>query len=207
MKEVDYTSKKYEILDEGDYNGKHYVITYMGNHPCAYVEFNYEFERDSKLWENVPCHWDANYLDIGPWTYHYKNNDDSRIYIGWDYGHLNDYSRFDNDISLKKWTVKEIREDVKKVIDYLNKIKNKLLTYKEKIYLENVLKPFKDRIIDIRKREVGLYWAEINIRLKSIINEKLYDYISLPVFEKDKYYKNLVNNKPYTKENLELFKE
>lgn len=207
MKEVDYTSKKYEILDEGDYNGKHYVITYMGNHPCAYVEFNYEFERDSKLWENVPCHWDANYLDIGPWTYHHKINDDPRIYIGWDYGHLNDYSRFDNDISLKKWTVKEIREDVKKVIDYLNKIKNKLLTYKEKIYLENVLKPFKDRIIDIRKREVGLYWAEINIRLKSIINEKLYDYISLPVFEKDKYYKNLVNNKPYTKENLELFKE
>ncbi len=208
MKEVDYTSKKYEILDEGDYKGKHYVITYMGKYPCAYVEFNDEFERDSKMWENVSCHWDANYLDIGPWTYpQHKINNDPRIYIGWDYGHVNDYTRFDDDINLKKWTVKEIREDVKKVIDYLNKIKNKLLTYKEKTYLENVLIPFKDRIIDIRKREVGLYWAEINIRLKSIINEKLYDYISLPVFEKDKYYKNLVNNQPYTKEDLELFEE
>ena len=90
----------------------------------------------------------------------------------------------------------------------LLKVFGKEFTTKEgKTYLENVLKPFKDKIIDIRKREVGLYWAEINIRLKSIINEKLYDYISLQVFEKDKHYKNLVNNQPYTKEELELFKE
>lgn len=94
-----------------------------------------------------------------------------------------------------------------KFLDIEIEVAETLLTTEEKTYLENVLKPFKDRIIDIRKREVGLYWAEINIRLKSIINEKLYDYISLPVFEKDKYYKNLVNNKPYTKEDLELFKE
>ena len=94
-----------------------------------------------------------------------------------------------------------------KFLDIEIEVAETLLTAEEKTYLENVLIPFKDRIIDIRKREVGLYWAEINIRLKSIINEKLYDYISLPVFEKDKYYKNLVNNKPYTKEELELFKE
>lgn len=94
-----------------------------------------------------------------------------------------------------------------KFLDIEIEVAETLLTTEEKTYLENVLKPFKDRIIDIRKREVGLYWAEINIRLKSIINEKLYDYISLPVFEKDKYYKNLANNQPYTKEDLELFKE
>ena len=94
-----------------------------------------------------------------------------------------------------------------KFLDIEIEVEETLLTPKEKEYLENVLRPFKDRIIDIRKREVGLYWVEINIRLKSIINEKLYDYIYLPVFEKDKYYKNLVNNKPYTKEELELFKE
>ena len=94
-----------------------------------------------------------------------------------------------------------------KFLDIEIEVAEYLLTKEEKTYLENVLKPFKDKIIDIRKREVGLYWAEINIRLKSIINEKLYDYISLPVFEKDKHYKNLVNNQPYTKEELELFKE
>ena len=94
MKEIDYTSERYEILDESDYNGKHYVITYMGTHPCAYVELNDEFERYSELWENVPCHYDANYLDRGPWTYHHKIDNDPRIYISWDYGHLKDYSRY-----------------------------------------------------------------------------------------------------------------
>lgn len=207
MKEVDYTSKKYEILDEGDYKGKHYVITYMGNHPCAYVEFNDEFERHSKMWENVPCHWDANYLDRGPWTYHHKINDDPRIYIGWDYGHVNDYSRFDNDISLKKWTVAEIIEDVKKVIAYLNKIKNKLLTYKEKNYLENVLIPYKSRIIYIKKQTIGINWAGINIKLESLIPERIYEMISLPVFEKDKYYKNMEIDRQYTLKDLELFEE
>lgn len=208
MKEVDYTSKKYEILDEGDYNGRHYVITYTGRHPCAYVEFNDEFERNSELWENVPCHWGANFLDQGPWTYQYnKINDDPRIYIGWDYGHVVDYSRFNDDVSLKKWTVREIRKDIKKVIAYLNMIKSNLLTYKEKTYLENVLKPYKSKIIYIKKQTIGINWAGINIKVESIIDEKLYDMVSLPVFEKNKYYKNLVSNQPYTLEELGLFKE
>ena len=81
-----------------------------------------------------------------------------------------------------------------------------LLTPKEKEYLENVLIPYKDRIIYIKKQTIGRNWAEIIIKVESIIAEKFYDLISLPVFEKDKYYKNLVNNKPYTKEELELFK-
>ena len=208
MKEVDYNNKKYEILDEGDYNGRHYVITYTGSHPCAYVEFHDEFESGSKLWENVPCNWGANFLNRGPWTYHYNINDDPRIYIGWDYGHLEDYSRYNNDTDTKKWTVKEIREDVKKVVDYLNIFKTKsLLTTEEKTYLENVLKSYKSRIIYIKKQTIGRNWAGINIKLESIIAEKLYDMISLPVFEKDKYYKNLVNNQPYTKEDLELFEK
>ena len=82
-----------------------------------------------------------------------------------------------------------------------------LLTYKEKTYLENVLKPYKDRIIYIRKQTVGRKWAEIIIKLESIIAEKLYDMISLPVFEKDKYYKNMEIDRQYTLKDLELFKE
>lgn len=82
-----------------------------------------------------------------------------------------------------------------------------LLTPKEKEYLENVLIPYKDRIIYIKKQTIGRNWAEIIIKVESIITEKFYDLISLPVFEKDKYYKNLVINQPYTKEELGLFKE
>lgn len=82
-----------------------------------------------------------------------------------------------------------------------------LLTSKEKIYLENVLKPYKDRTIYIKKQTIGKNWAEINLKIGSIIAEKLVDIISLPVFEKDKYYKNLEVNRLYTIEDLELFKE
>lgn len=82
-----------------------------------------------------------------------------------------------------------------------------LLTTKEKTYLENVLRPFKDRIIYIKKQTIGRNWAEINLKIGSIIAEKLVDIISLPVFEKDKYYKNLEVNRLYTIVDLELFKE
>ncbi len=61
----------------------------------------------------------------------YWANNDFRIYIGWDYGHLEDYSRYNNDTDTKKWTVAEIREDVKKVIEYLNIFKTKALLTKE----------------------------------------------------------------------------
>ena len=203
MKEVDYTSKKYEILDEDDYNGRHYVITYTGSHPCAYVEFNDEFERDSELWENVPCNRGANFLNRGPWTYHYNINDDSRIYIGWDYGHLEDYSRYNNDTDTKKWTVKEIREDVKKVIDYLSIFKTKsLLTSKEKEYLENLLRPFKE-VVDYIVKERDDY----NIKEFIVIRICNGEYITLPYFKFNEYYKNLESEKEYTLEELELFKE
>ena len=82
-----------------------------------------------------------------------------------------------------------------------------LLTSKEKVYLENVLMPFKDRTIYIKKQTIGKNWAEINLKIGSIIAEKLVDIISLPVFEKDKYYKNLEVNRLYTIEDLKLFKE
>ena len=95
----------------------------------------------------------------------------------------------------------------KKDKEIVSKFSLKLLTSKEKKYLENILKPFKDRIIYIKKQTIGRNWAGINIKLESVIAENLYDMISLPVFKKEDKYKNLVNNKPYTKEELELFKE
>ena len=106
----------------------------------------------------------------------------------------------------KSWVKnKDLYSD--KFLDIEIEVEDELLSTEEKTYLENVLKPYKDRIIYIKKQTVGKNWAGINIKLESIIAEKLHDMISLPVFKKDKYYKNLVNNHPYTKEDLELFKE
>lgn len=109
--------------------------------------------------------------------------------------------------SLQCWiTNKDIYSD--KFLNQEIKIEvPELLTPKEKKYLENVIRPFKDKIIYIKKQTIGRNWAEINLKIESIIAERLVDIISLPAFEKDKYYKNLEVNRPYIIEDLELFKE
>lgn len=127
MKPVVYkTTKEAEILAEGDYNGRHYYILWCETHPTAYVEFRYEFSGGSDEYYNTPCHDGITYCDLAHW-----NKDDQREYIGWSYGNCCDYKSYfveypklmHNEIKYKKWTIEEIFEEVKKVIDYLNKIK------------------------------------------------------------------------------------
>lgn len=57
--------------------------------------------------------------------------DEGTKYLGWDYGHCNDFSGiylreiFEADVNLKnlkKWTTAEIFEDVKSVIEQLNEV-------------------------------------------------------------------------------------
>lgn len=121
MKQVDYSKREDEILFEGDYNERHYIIRYMGHHPCAYVEFKNEFEEDSEEWNEVLCHCGINYKGPAFW-----NKDDNKFYIGWDYGHLSDWSNIYTEeqnmhFNNRKWTTSEIYEEVKNVIDYLNR--------------------------------------------------------------------------------------
>lgn len=76
----------------------------------------------------------------------------------------------------------------------------KILNRKEKKYLKNVLKPFKDRFIIIRK--VNRDEIEfISIILKK---GKSFEYAYLLSFEKNTLFKNMELNKQYTLKELGL---
>lgn len=71
-----------------------------------------------------------------------------------------------------------------------------ILTEKEREYLSNVIKPFRDRVEFIGKCECSeKQFIGITVKDGSIL---------LPLFEKNKYYQNMEDNKKYTLEELGL---
>jgi hypothetical protein len=86
-----------------------------------------------------------------------------------------------------------------------------ILTEEEKNFLSTVIKPFKDRIISIRKQE-KVTGAEEFIRTGGVtgVEEFIeifhgYGYpLDFPKFEEGKYYKNMEVGKEYTLEELGL---
>ena len=118
MKEMVYsTERKKEILDEGDYEGYHYVILSLSKFPTAYVERKKEMLRDD-LYE-IKCHHGITWNGYAHW-----NENDKRNYIGWDYGHLDDYQLFsDGHENIgDKYTTEEIYKEVQSVIKQLKKM-------------------------------------------------------------------------------------
>ena len=125
MKEMMYSKNyKREVLDSGICCGYLYYIMSMGTHPCAYI----------KLPQSHPCYYKS-YDEIpievhGGLTFKSeKLKTDNEIpvlgmYIGWDYGHIGDYSgmRYYNDENDKKWTTREILDDVVSVCEQLNEL-------------------------------------------------------------------------------------
>lgn len=114
-----------DMLDEGIYKGFHYAIVSYGTHPCAYVEIPeghelYDVSDEDEL-AYIDCHYGITYVSktglIKPSN---KNHRDGH-WIGWDYAHYMDYI-FGICHCGKKWTTKEIFEDVKNVIEQLIKI-------------------------------------------------------------------------------------
>lgn len=75
-----------------------------------------------------------------------------------------------------------------------------ILDSKEKRYLENVIRPFKDRVTDIVKIS-SIYDAYIRIYLGNS------DTVCLPNFKKDTMYKGMKGDKAYTLKELGLFEE
>lgn len=74
-----------------------------------------------------------------------------------------------------------------------------ILTDEEKKYLENVIRPFKDKVEYIRKvNAIGNEYIKIDL---------FNDDAVLPYFEFGKYYKGMETSKEYTLEELGLFKE
>ena len=119
MKEMEYKVKReMTILDSGVYHNRKYFIISIGSHLCAYVEFHNEIDRWSELWCKTPCHGGITYDDYAYW-----DENDETYYIGWDYAHFGDYLPYN--VCGKKRTTQEVLENVKEVIDYLNKFVEK----------------------------------------------------------------------------------
>ena len=103
---------------------------------------------------------------------------------------LSYYVSFENNNSIieRFFTVHDL-EEVKDILDK-----------KEKEYLSNVIKPFKNKVANIEKSEYNID------RLKEFITINIEnDYeINLPNFKKNTMYKNMKINKQYTLEELGL---
>lgn len=91
-------------------------------------------------------------------------------------------------------------------------IQKPILTYKEKEYLESVLKPFKEKNIFIVKRNNGFHPESEYLIIYLNENADIYDIknreeIVLPFFKKDSMYRGMQLNKIYTSSELGLFEE
>ena len=83
------------------------------------------------------------------------------------------------------------------------KLHKPILTEKEKEYLSNVIDPFKDRVICIKKCE-DEQDEYIGIQLKYYANEMVRDTLILPSFKEGTMYSKMETDKEYTLEELGL---
>lgn len=122
-----YGDEKRMILTS-DYKGWTYSIITFGTHPCAYVDVK-DTMFDGKFYADIPieCHGGLTYsADYLPRT------NDKGWFIGWDYAHWGDlfYSQYNIDMGVidivsKEWTIDEVEEECKNVIDQLIKLTEK----------------------------------------------------------------------------------
>ena len=92
------------------------------------------------------------------------------------------------------------------LIDWLKEeYSEPILNKKEKEYLSNVIKPFKQKIMSITKR----YLAESDLEMLELVLESLQkhqelEHIYLPYFKEGSMYKSMIQNKKYTVKELGL---
>lgn len=80
--------------------------------------------------------------------------------------------------------------------------KEEILNKKEKEYLNNVIKPFRDRVHFISKVKIDNSQC-IEISVKNSV-DFFYDYMRFPPFKKDTMYKKMIEDEIYDLEELEL---
>ena len=118
MKEMIYQrNSKKEVLYQDIYRGRKFVILSIGSHPCAYVDLG-GLAYDEQL-DKIRVHGGFTYHGRGHW-----DGADETVYVGWDYGHICDFSGYRigdtyYETHRKKWTTREIYEEVIDVIDQL----------------------------------------------------------------------------------------
>ncbi len=122
INEMTYQStRKVELLYDGEHKGFSYFILSLGTHPTAYVRIPRSHKLYGKKYDDID-------IDVhGGLTY--SSNDLMDIetddwFIGWDYAHVGDYAGYDESLpefmrsnNDKKWTVEEIIKDCESVID------------------------------------------------------------------------------------------
>lgn len=128
MKEMSYTSSaraKPEILHEGVYHGYDFRILNLGTHPCAYVRIPKEHKYFKKDYHKIGvlCHGGLTFSENN--LFGDKNREPKDTWwIGWDYAHYGDFTAHEKMLYVcnawnKRWTTREIYEEVKYVIDQL----------------------------------------------------------------------------------------
>lgn len=124
IKPMIYRSKYCEeILCHDTYNGYEFVVKSYGSHPCAYIGIPKGHKFYKKNYSDVVFDELNNYIHFGL-TYsqfgiHGLMTD--KWVIGWDYSHYTDHSGFSEITMGKRWMTEEILEEVKVVIDEINK--------------------------------------------------------------------------------------
>lgn len=107
---------KLKVVMEGDYRGRHFVIgAHRTGNPNAYLEVKEEdtMYQDSKDLE----YYDGGLNRVnGGSTYFgkaYWDKDDKRTYVGWDYGHADDYNvRMPSFGKNRKWDLIDILMEI-----------------------------------------------------------------------------------------------
>lgn len=117
MKEMTYSDARHrEWLAHDTYKGIEFVIMNLGTHPTAYIGV----DKNSKLYGesdiDLNVHGGVTYASSR--LLNEKNEECllDKWWIGWDYAHCDDYLPFLGDCG-KRWTTREIFEDVKSAID------------------------------------------------------------------------------------------
>lgn len=122
-KEITYKESN-KLICEGNYLGYNFYI-YFGFCPLAYIEIplNHKYYYVDYDEISIYCHGGLTYSDDELGIDSSKNNS---WFIGWDYGHINDYIKLpkspifiEKNSKDKKWTTDEILEEIKNVIEQL----------------------------------------------------------------------------------------
>lgn len=118
--EVNYKDNKSKILSIGEYKEKVFVVLMLKNlWPCAYVESNINYYENNN--KDEPAHFGFTFYNtLLHWINEFPEYKDilAKKYVGWDYGHYIDYSPNINIYGIQ-WTIDEILNNVKEVIDWM----------------------------------------------------------------------------------------
>ncbi len=161
------------VLEEGWKEEIKWIIITLGSHPCAYVGIDKNHPPiygqnvySTELWDNIECHGGITYFSEEFVFYNKKD----RYWAGWDYGHIGDHQEIAEFYIKqgKKWTLKEIKEDIFGVVEQL--IIRDELVYKINNLITVKLQGVKSVIYVKEKRFNQCKFLLLNIPIKNIKN-------------------------------------